>query len=693
MSNSALIQEHHLARRAVIYIRQSTGHQVLSNPESRKMQLAMTEHARRLGWSDDKIEVVETDTGRSGQTTAGRDGYKQLISNVALGEIGIVLSYESARLSRNCSDWYPLLDVCTCSRSLIADRDGIYDPSTPNGRLLLGMKGMLSELELHTLRGRLLAGIQNKARRGELSLVLPAGLVRLEDARVVKDPDLRVQGAIDLIFSLFLGLKSIAKVVSHFNANGLLVPRRPRNRETVWRGATVARIAEILHNPAYAGAYVYGRRRSVRRPGAARPTHRRLEINEWSVIMKDRYAAYVSWETFEKIQQILKDNCADYDRNKTRGVPREGDALLQGIVFCGECGHQMVVQYKKGARYICNYHRQKQQAPVCQYLPAGPIDEYVVSAFFEALSPAELNVYEKALEMRQQQSSRIDDAQSRELQRLHYEVDLARRQYDRVDPENRLVASELERRWEISLRALRTAEGRIEQLRRDRDKVVPLRVPGELRTAFESLGASLPALWKKNTLRRAQRKALLRCLIEKVVMHRRTEHDLIHVRIVWRGDASSESDVQVNVSSVARLSRAAEMEAEVLELESVVRSDVEIAEKLTARGFRSPTSPTLLPSTVAQIRKRNGRPRRAGRQVLRPAGNLTLPEAAARIGVRHAQLQHLVRRGALVIKRTLTGRRRRLYLVPDRPEILDRLRQLCAGEISTLSIKGGHQDG
>ena len=253
MLNSTVIEDHHLERRAVIYIRQSTGHQVLSNLESQRMQRAMIEHARRLGWGADRIEVVESDTGRSGQSTAGRDGYKRLLSNVALGEVGIVLSYESTRLSRNCSDWYPLLDVCACSGSLIGDRDGVYDPATTNGRMLLGMKGILSEVELHTLRGRLLAGVRSKASRGELALRLPAGLARLEDGQVVKDPDTQVRGAIDLVFETFLRKRSTAKVVRHLKENGLRLPKRPNNGVLAWRAPTVAGTLEILRNPVLQG--------------------------------------------------------------------------------------------------------------------------------------------------------------------------------------------------------------------------------------------------------------------------------------------------------------------------------------------------------------------------------------------------------------------------------------------------------
>lgn len=693
MISSEIIQPHHLARRAFIYIRQSTPHQVLTNTESQIMQRAMREHAQRLGWLADRIEIVEGDTGVTAATTAGRDSYKNLLSEVALGHAGIVLSYESARLSRNCSDWYPLLDVCAIKSCLIGDRDGVYEPWTPNGRLLLGMKGILSEIELHTIRGRLVAGVQSKARRGELALALPAGLLRREDGVVVKDPDLQVQQAIDLVFKTFLELKSAAKVVRHFNEHGLRIPRRHRNEETVWRAPALAAVVGVLRNPAYAGSFVYGKTRTVRNldgTGSPRPQQKRREISEWSVIVKDRYPAYISWETFERIQSALTDNYAEYDRNKTRGVPREGAALLHGLMYCGECGHKMVVQYKVSTRYLCNYLRQQRQLPVCQYLPADPIDHQVVDAFFQALSPAELDLYEQAMQARRDQRSAVDTAQERQLQRLRYEAHLARRQYDRVDPDNRLVASELEKRWETALRALRDAEEKLESGRRERDKVVPLHVPRELKAAFSALGQSLPELWHKQaTLRRAQKKALLRCLIDKVVAHRKNR-DCVAVRIVWRGGEVSEIDIPITVGSTRELSNFESMEKQILQLEAMGTSDEEIAHLLAEQGFRSPLRETVLPSTVKTIRLQHRRFHRfRGPRPRRVAGHLTLPQIAQRVGVKPHWLYNLINRGVVEIDRDdATG----MYLFPDTTEALNELRRLKAGAIEKVCYRRRHQD-
>jgi len=345
----------------------------------------------------------------------------------------------------------------------------------------------------------------------------------------------------------------------------------------------------------------------------------------------------------------------------------------------------MVVQYKGGARYLCDYHRQQRRMPVCQYLPADPIDRAVVEAFFKALAPAELDVYEQAMHARREQWSEVEAAQDRELQRLRYEAHLARRQYDQVDPDNRLVAGELERRWETALRALREAEERVERARQDRDKVVPLHVPRELRAAFTSLGESLPTLWQQPTLRRAQRKALLRCLLDKVVVRRLDQRDHVQTRIVWRGGAVTELGLTVHVGAMRDLAGVEHMQAQILELESGGTSDEEIARLLTERGFRSPKHDTLLPSTVKSIRLAHQRFHRyRGPRPRAVAGFLTVPQVALALGVTPHWLYNLMRRGVIQIERDATTR---LYLFPDRPETIDEFRRLQAGAIDKLSYR------
>jgi DNA invertase Pin-like site-specific DNA recombinase len=681
MSMTPVAQPHHLSRKAVIYIRQSTGHQVLTNIESQQLQHAMREHARHLGWPEERIEVVETDLGRSAQSTERRDGYKALLADVALGQVGIVLSYESTRLSRNCTDWYPLLDLCAYNQCLIADRDGVYDAATPHGRLLLGMKGIVSEVELHTLRGRLIAGVQQKAQRGDLALALPAGLLRQEDGGVVKDPDRAVQHAITLVFHTFLTRKAASQVVRLLRDQGLRLPRRQRNCETVWRTPTVAAVIAILRNPAYAGTFVYGKTRTQVPSGGGRPQQRRLPLAEWKVIVHDRYPAYVTWETFTRIQAILDDNYASYAHNQRRGVPRSGAALLQGIVYCGSCGHKMTVQYKGGNQYLCTYLRSQTHAPVCQRLPADPVDQQVVVAFFDALAPAELDLYAQALAQRRQQQAELDQAQRYSVQRLEYAADQARRRYEQVDPTYRLVAAELERRWEAALQALQEAQEHYARLRPVPEDAMAMTIPPALREAFSTLGHSLPTLWHQDTLSRTQRKALLRCLLEKVVLDRRAP-DTITTRIVWRGGAVSELEVPCTVGTLRDVTGFAQMEAEVLRLETQGQSDADIAQHLTAKGFRSPQRPRVLVSTVRTIRLRHGRLHRyRGPRPRRVPRSLTVPQIARAVGVKPHWVYHLISRGRIVVSRDEASG---LYLFPDGSETLEAFRQLRDGQITEL---------
>jgi DNA invertase Pin-like site-specific DNA recombinase len=681
MSMTPVVQPHHLRRKAVIYIRQSTGPQVLTNLESQQLQHAMREHAWHLGWPEERIEVVERDLGRTAQSTDRRDGYKALLAEVALGQVGIVLSYESTRLSRNCTDWYPLLDLCAYNQCLIADRDGVYDAATPNGRLLLGMKGIVSEVELHTLRGRLIAGVQQKAQRGDLALALPAGLVRQDDGGVVKDPDRAVQHAITLVFQTFLERRSASQVVRLLRDQGLRLPRRHRNRETVWRIPTVAAVIAILRNPAYAGTFAYGKTQTQVPPGGGRPQQRRRPLAEWKVIVHDRYPAYVTWETFARIAAILDDNYAAYEHNRRRGVPRHGAALLQGMVYCGRCGHKMMVQYKGGNEYLCNYLRGQTQAPVCQRLPADPVDQQVVAAFFEALAPAELDLYDQALAQRRQQQQEVDRAQQYALQRLEYEADRARHRYEQVDPAYRLVAAELERRWEAALQALQEAQAQYTRARQAPEADLSMALSPALRETFSTVGQSLPTLWYQDTLSRAQRKALLRCLMEKVVLDRQVPAT-IATRIVWRGGAVSELAVPCTVGTLRDVTGFAQMEAQILRLEAQGHSDEAIAERLTSQGFRSPQRPRVLASTVQTLRLRHGRLHRyRGPRPRRVPGFFTVSQLATALGVKAHWIYHLISRGRIIVGRDEASG---LYLFPDRPETLETLRQLRDGQVTEL---------
>jgi len=692
--NSAPILPSHLRRKAVIYIRQSTGHQVMTNQESQRMQRDMKEHALRLGWPDSLIEIVEADTGTSAQSTTFRTGYKNLLSELALGEVGIVLSYESTRLSRNCSDWYPLLDLCTLNQCLIGDRDGVYDPSTPNGRLLLGMKGMVSELELHTLRGRLNAGIDNKARRGELIQKLPVGYVRLDDGAVVKDPDLQVQESIALVFKTFLELRTCTKVARHLQQHGLLLPARaltdPRLR---FDPPSPQAVLRFLRTPTYAGAFVFGRTRFIRSSDPTRPSfqNRRLPQEQWRVVIKEKFAGYIGWDTFERIQSILANNYAGRQRRQSPGVPRQGNALCAGLVYCGHCGRQMTVAYLPSGYYRCQCIREPGDATVhIESFRADLVDPCVQDSFFAALAPVELDLYEAAYRRTQEQNQEVRAAQERQLQRLRYEVNRARRQYDQADPEHRLVAKELERRWEAAMQALQEAEQRYEQDQRQMRNEALTRIPLELRMQFSAVGEALPGLWPK--LPMATRKELLRCLVNKVVLCRLPSLDHLQVRIVWRGGAYTEKELEVPLP-LRHLKKAyPDLAARVMELVEQGLPDEQIAQQLTAQGFRSARNHALPPQAVARIRcaqdKAAGLDPRM-RPPRRPGGTLTVGQMAKRLGVHRQWLYHRIQWGRIQLQRDHASNG---YLFPSDERTLERLRQLRDGLILDIDLNTEHQD-
>jgi DNA invertase Pin-like site-specific DNA recombinase len=680
VSASEAIQPTHLERLALVYVRQSSPHQVLANQESLKLQYDLQHRACAAGWDPTRVRVIDADLGRTGRTAEGRRGFQEVVSLVNQERVGILFAYDVTRLARNCTDWYQLLDLCGYRRCLVGDQDGIYDPTTPNGRLILGLKGLIAELELHTLRARLTAGLVNKAQRGELALTLPVGLVRDALGRVLKHPDQEVQHRLELVFTSFLQVKAACQVVRFFNDRDLLLPRKGRFGDLVWRPPTVPAILGILKNPAYAGAFVYGRSRATPRANAPHQrVQKPLPMDQWKVCHRDKYPAYIDWATFEKIQGMVRDNHSEYDRNKTRGVPRAGKALLHGLVYCGECGHKMVVQYKGRPCYLCNYLRQQYQVPVCQNLPADPIDAHVVQAFLQALSPVELDLYGRAVAALRQEEEQARQAQQQQVERLRYQARLAERQYNQADPDNRLVAAELERRWETALRDLQAAEGRLQ--REPHQPPGPEVLSPEERAAFLQAGRKVPELWRQGRLTTQQQKAFLRCLIDKVVVHR-SAPDALQVRIVWRGGETTAAVVPVTIGSLARLPSAPEMEKEILALARAGKTDEEIAALLTQQGYRSPKHATVLPSTVRILRlryrllreRRQSHPRRI-------PGRLTVPQIAQATGITPHWIYDRIHNGTIRVTR---DRKTRLYLFPDEPRTITLFKQLQAGTLQKL---------
>jgi DNA invertase Pin-like site-specific DNA recombinase len=687
MNTSDLIQPRHLGRRAKIYIRQSSPNQVTNNLESQRMQYALRDRAINLGWHETDVDIIDADLGRSGATTEGREGFQQLVAEIALGEVGILLALDATRLARNCSHWNQLLDLCGRTDCLIGDRDGVYDPTSINGRLLLGLKGQISELELHTIRARLTAGIFSKAERGELELVLPTGLERLESGVVIKHPSIEVRQRVELIFTTLLEKKSISQTVRWFISKHVLLPRRDRHGDIQWKRATAASVCSIVNNPAYAGAAAYGRTRWKKSENTGKMQGKNLPQDQWRYCVRDKYPAYISWETFERIQAMLRDNYSEYTRNKTRGVPRDGKALLHGILYCGECGHKMCVQYKGGTQYLCNHLKQQTGARVCQRIAGDPIDDQVVAWFFAVLSQAEIDVANESLTATDRDYENVLTARRQQVERLRYDAELAERQFMKSDPDNRLVTGELERRWESALRELKVAENTLAQ---DESRAPTYAIPAEVIERLKDVGRQLPDLWNApKLLTSVPKKSLLRSLIDKVVIHR-VAHDQVQTRVVWRGGATTSGIVRVTVGKFAWLSTAQEMEDTIVRMAREGHSDKVIADQLTAHGHRSPRSEKVLASTVRGVRLSKGillkehqsHPRRA-------AGFLTIPQLAKKLGISKRWIHDRIKLGTIKPNK---DPKVHCYLFPDTQETLDEFHSLIATFNQKLARRQGHQD-
>ena len=453
----------HLKRNAYLYVRQSTPQQVLENAESTARQYALRQRAAALGWPAEQIVVIDSDLGQSGAFAADRDGFQKLVAEVSLGRIGLVMGLEVSRLARNCAEWHRLLELCAYSDTLILDEDGIYNPSQFNDRLLLGLKGTMSEAELHILHARMQGGLLNKARRGELAIPLPIGFLYDAASRVILDPDQQVQQSIRWLFDNFRRLGSAIAVIREFHRQGLRFPRRRCAGPTplLWGELAYGHAISILHNPRYAGAYVYGRCRYRRKPdGGTVSTH--LPQDQWQVLLRDAHPGYISWDQYLENLQRLREN--EQPRGVDHQAPaREGPALLQGIALCGRCGDPMTVRYKIYREqlipyYQCERRTQQRGEPPCQVVHGVNVDVAISKLLLEAVTPLALEV---ALSVQREIQSRVEEAdrlRRAQVERARYEVRLAQRRYMQVDPDNRLVAGTLEADWNTKLRALADAE-------------------------------------------------------------------------------------------------------------------------------------------------------------------------------------------------------------------------------------------
>jgi DNA invertase Pin-like site-specific DNA recombinase len=590
MPTDPKIRPDHLRRQAVVYVRQSTLQQVRGNRESATRQYALAERARTLGWPAGAVQTIDDDQGRSGAHADHRHGFKKLLAEIAAGQVGVVLALEASRRARSSVDWHRLVEICVITKTLLADESAIYDPRDPNDRLLLGVKGTLSEAELMTIRCRLHDGRWSKARRGELAQPLPVGLLRTEAGAVVKHPDRQVQSRLRYIFDLFAELRVARRVVVRLRREKLKIPTQgwggSGHGEVRWKEPTFGAIMRLLHNPAYAGAYVYGQKEYDsfdRSPTTGKAKTKTRALADWPVCVRDVYPAYLSWEQFVRNQQTLRDN---WFRHGSRGAPRKGAALLQGIARCARCGARMNVFYystkeKRAPGYGC-VAGYANGGPTCQMMSSAPVDAAVTELFLAAVTPAQVEVALRALDAYEAEQAEAKRQRSLQIQQADYAVEIARRRYEATDPANRLVAAELEARWEQALRERQRLAREADEL--DGQAASPLGA-AERRRVREMAG-DLGKVWHARTTGMEDRKELLRFLVHRVYLDGVTEAGQIRIEVEWHTGARTWVKVpRPLVGAWAPKTPAAAVER-IRELLSD-HDYVTIARKLNAEGFRT----------------------------------------------------------------------------------------------------------
>ncbi len=672
------IASRHQERLAMVYVRQSTVQQTVRHQESTRMQYGLVERALGMGWPRDRVMVIDDDLGRSGASAEGRPGFQRLVAEVGLDHVGLILGVEMSRLARSCRDWHQLLEVCAIFGTLIGDLDGIYDPAQYNDRLLLGLKGTMSEAELHVLKQRMLQGKLAKARRGELGMVLPIGYVRRPSGDVVKDPDEQVQSVVALIFEQFEARGTVHGVLRYLVDHGIRMPVRarsgPNTGELEWHRPNRVTLTNLLHNPIYAGAYVYGRRPTdPRRKRPGRPSTGRTVAahGTWEVLLKDRLPAYIDWDRHEANVQQMAAN-----RAVALGVARAGPSLLSGLVVCGRCGHRMAVQYSGGyQRYVCGREAADYGARLCQSLAGRILDERITQLVLRALEPAALEVSLQVAQDIEAERQRLEESWRQRLERAQYEVDRAMRQYNAVEPENRLVVRTLERHLEEKLTAQKT-------LREEHDRLLaqqPTALTAEEREAIRALAADIPALWKAATTTAVEQQTIIRQLVDRIVVTVDGDSERVAVVVHWVGGHQSRASLVRPVARLDQLSYWPALVERIVQLRKEPLTWNDIATRLNVEDWRpAKRRPTFSGAMVREIWSRHGLARKVGRtppaRSSLPQNEWRLTDLAAELGMPTISLYAWLRRGW--VHGHQLDDRPRSWVIPADAQELARLRAL-----------------
>jgi DNA invertase Pin-like site-specific DNA recombinase len=600
MNTPSKVTAQHLQRAAYLYIRQSSLHQVFENTESTERQYALRRRAVALGWAEDRIVVIDHDQGQSGASAIDREGFQRLVADVGLGKAGIVMGLEVSRLARNCADWHRLLEICGLTHTLILDEDGLYDPGHYNDRLLLGLKGTMSEAELHILKARLVGGVLNKAQRGELKMPLPIGFIYDEEDRVILDPDQQVQQSLRMFFTTFERVGSAWSTVQTFRREGWKFPKRGQagSGDVAWQELTNNATLDTLHNPRYAGAFCFGRTRSWKDIDGKYHVQI-LPRDQWRFLKPDVHSGYLTWDQFLANEKRLLENKQCQGGARHAGPPREGPSLLQGLAICGKCGRAMTVCYhhrfgRLSPDYLCQKRCLEEAAAACQRIPGGGIDEAVGRLLVQSVTPLTLEVALNVQDEIQTRLAEADRLRRQQLQRAQYETDRARVRYMRVDPNNRLVADTLEAQWNEKLRLLAQAKEDYEtQQRADSAQLT-----AEQRSKIMALAADFSTLWHSPATSDRDRKRMARLLLEDATLRRDQE---IIVQIRFKGGAVQELRLPLPKSAWVLRKTKPEIITEIDRLLDA-NTEKEVAQILNERGWHSSAGNPFTQRTVHALR-------------------------------------------------------------------------------------------
>lgn len=581
------LRPHQLQKNAYIYLRQSSMRQVYHNQESTERQYALKDKAVQLGWPPEQIIVLDQDLGQSGAQSHQREDFKKLVAEVCLEKAGAVFALEASRLSRSCADWHRLLNLCAFTNTLIIDDDGIYDPSDYNDQLILGLKGTMSQAELHVMKGRLLKAKLNKAQKGELRFPLPVGFCHDDCGHIILDIDEEVRGTVRLLFSTFRKIGTAHGVAREFTKNHLKFPKRAYGGiwkgKLIWGNLTTSRTLQVLKNPSYAGVYVFGRYKYAKQLSPQGDIHtkmKKLPINEWPVHIQNHHEGYITWEEFQKNQSMLHGNRTNEE--PLSSALREGKAILQGLLICSSCGYKISPRYKGNnglyPMYECNKARRDGiHASYCMSFRADKIDEAIICRVFEIIKKDQIKIAVNALNEIEKRDEEIQKQWSMKVQRAEYEAEIAQKRYEQVDPSNRLVASTLEKAWNDALSNIENIKLEIKEIY----KKPSILITEEQKKELLALAQDFPTLWNASSTKSQDRKRILHLLIKDITVEKNKNLVTLHIR--WQGGTMEDIKVELPLPQPERVKYPSSFIDEIRQLSEIL-SDEQIVHKLNSEG-------------------------------------------------------------------------------------------------------------